>query len=399
MPQTDKLIAPVYRLSPADGQYFFGYYDIPATNHNEWHLCHKTDFRDRFPTPADEAILGCLKVSDAAEIPDEFHPFGKTLAWNFQQGAMLQWLPYGPSTCAYNIFEDGQFGCCIHNLQTGKTTLNPLPVANISQDGRFALCVNMPRIYDFRPGYGYEELPDAYRSFIAPDDDGVQLMNMTTGDYEMLLSLQEIVDFLASEGEEIQGRKVVINHITFNPSATRYLFLLRSFPRPGHPWTTWLLTADTKGDDLKHHNAYGMASHYHWRNDEEILFYMRPAAQAKYELVLLNDLTGERDLVNPEFFLSDGHCSYSPDGKWLLYDSYIDASTEDCFRSLILYSLERDEGMTLGRFRSENLTEQTIDLRCDLHPRWLSDGKSISFDSIHEGFRGVYRMDLSQIIL
>ena len=161
---------------------------------------------------------------------------------------------------------------------------------------------------------------------------------------------------------------------------------------------TWLVTADTAGGGLRHHNAFGIASHYHWRNDREMLFYMRPAPAARLELLTVADDTDERVLLDTDYFLSDGHCSYSPDGEWLLYDSYPDGSTDDYLRSLYLYSLARGEGITLGRFRSETYQPDTVDLRCDLHPRWMPDGKSISFDSIHEGFRGVYWMDLRGIV-
>jgi hypothetical protein len=50
------------------------------------------------------------------------------------------------------------------------------------------------------------------------------------------------------------------------------------------------------------------------------------------------------------------------------------------------------------RFRSEACTRDAVDLRCDLHPRWMPGGLSVTFDSIHEGHRGVYWADLrSQI--
>ncbi len=32
---------------------------------------------------------------------------------------------------------------------------------------------------------------------------------------------------------------------------------------------------------------------------------------------------------------------------------------------------------------------------CDLHPRWAQDGSTITFDSVHEGTRQIYALDVS----
>lgn len=401
MPQTVDVRVPVQRLSPAGEHCFFGYYDVPAVDAAGRHLCHQVAFRDRFPVSGEVATIGWLPLPPAEGGGERvFHPFAETTAWNFQQSSMLQWLGGQPDTCLYNVFEQGAFGCCLHHLATGDRRVLPKAVANVAPDGSRALCVNMPRIYDFRAGYGYEELPDPYAEVAAPEDDGVYVMDLATGDSRLVISLAEAVAFLKESGEPIQDEKVVINHITFNPSANRYLFLLRTFPDPPGrwPWATYLLTADTAGGGLRNHPCYGIASHYHWRNDREMLFYSRPEAGARLELLVYDDETGAKTLVDPDFFLSDGHCSYSPDGRWLLYDSYPDGSTEDYLRSVVLYDLERHEGLTLGKFRSEQLPPEKVDLRCDLHPRWLPGGKAVSFDSIHEGYRGLYWADMSGIV-
>lgn len=60
MPESLNMPAPVRRLSPGHGHYFFGYYDIPAADAAGRHLAHRVAFRDRLPAPGDTAQLGWL---------------------------------------------------------------------------------------------------------------------------------------------------------------------------------------------------------------------------------------------------------------------------------------------------------------------------------------------------
>ncbi len=408
MPECIDLAAPVRRLSPGHGHFFFGYYDIPAADTAGRHLCHQVAFRERFPTAEDIATLGTISLPTDREAPvGPFEPFSQTGAWNFQQGSLLQWLGGAADTCLYNVFENGRYGACIHDLANGVRRVLPLPVAHVAADGTQALCINLSRVYDFRPGYGYEELPDAFAAIQAPEEDGVFVMDLASGDYRQILSYAYLAEFMDSLGELTDPRKLVVNHITFNPSGSRFMCLVRTFvTAPHQPWLTFLLTADSDGGDVRLHPCWGMTSHYHWRNDDELLAWMYPSAERQGALVVLDTNTGAMTPVDAEFFRADGHCSYSPDGRWILYDSYPDGSTPDYLRWLSVYSLDRGVGYTLGRFRSEPTVRQTaegpdrsmVDLRCDLHPRWMPDGRHISFDSIHEGYRGVYWMDIGDLI-
>ncbi|HRS96394.1 MAG TPA: hypothetical protein P5179_14085, partial [Candidatus Latescibacteria bacterium] len=223
MPETVNVIVPVKRMSPKGEHCFFGYYDIPAADRAGRHLCHRVQFRDRLPRRGDVAELGWLALPGNADAePDGiFHPIAETEAWNFQQSSMAQWLASEPDTCLFNAFEHEAYGSRIHDIRTGRSRLLPLPVANVSRDGTKALCINMSRLFDFRPGYGYEELPDPFADVAQPRDDGVRLMDIRTGSNRLILSLADIVEFLEQSGERIGGKKVLINHITFNPSATR----------------------------------------------------------------------------------------------------------------------------------------------------------------------------------
>jgi hypothetical protein len=187
-------------------------------------------------------------------------------------------------------------------------------------------------------------------------------------------------------------QKLLVNHITFNPSASRFVFLLRNFPAPGprvkgqSAWKTVVFTAARDGSDLRLLVPPGYASHYHWRDDATIVFHCDgPQGPQLYEIT--DAPTPRFVTIDPEFFKRDGHCSYSPDGRWMLYDSYPDATRR---QHLYVYDLQRRRGYELGAFAA--LPAAITDVRCDLHPRWLPDGR-ISFDSTHDGHRGIYLAD------
>ena len=188
-----------------DAHYFFGYYDLRASQGSR-HLCHRVQFMDRLPVAEDVAELGYLEDG-------EFIPFATTTAWNFQQGALLQYHPTKKDTVYYNVYEDGKFSTVTHNYATGEKRYTDRPVACISPDGKWGMAVNFGRIYDFRPGYGYAAAKDPYADVNIPAQDGIFLTDMETGKSKMLVNYE----VLAKAAGFTENQKVLVNHITFNP--------------------------------------------------------------------------------------------------------------------------------------------------------------------------------------
>ena len=49
--------------------------------------------------------------------------------------------------------------------------------------------------------------------------------------------------------------------------------------------------------------------------------------------------------------------------------------------------------------KKENLENWDLSvMRSDLHPRWNRDGTQICFDSVHEGTRQVYVLNVKEIV-
>ncbi|MGI6240157.1 MAG: hypothetical protein ACOYI5_11110 [Christensenellales bacterium] len=377
------------RFTPAGAHCFFGYYDIPAFRADQaQHLYLRVPFMDRMQELGDVADLW---VHDFHTGKD--NKFAETTAWNFQQGCMLQWHPTRENTVIYNVRADTPcgYGAAIHDLDTGHIQRLDRPVAHVASTGKRAVSINFDRMFDFRPGYGYAGRRDDFYGENHPDADGIFLIDLETGQSQLIASLARIWDFCGKQHFGID-QKIMINHITFNPSGERIVFLVRNFYAPGGAWESAILTCDCSGE-LFLLSDFAMASHYHWKNDDTLAFYSdgREVSNQGAQLYELEDRTHAGRAIDPAFFQRDGHCSYAPDGEFMLYDSYI---FPDFTRQLYLYNLRTKKGGLLGIYAVPACCQG--DIRCDLHPVWAPDSHTISFDSVHEGFRGVYRMDLTE---
>jgi hypothetical protein len=377
----------VVRLTPNNGHYFFGYYDLKAWDINdEYHLTHRVSFCDHIPSPDDIATIGMIRMKDL-----EFIELTQTRAWNFQQGAMLQWLPTAPnSKIIFNDRVDNRFVTVIFDVNTLKRQILPLPIAALSNNGRTALSINFSRMFTFRPGYGYAGIKDPYENQLHPKEDGIFLMDLETGEYKIILSLYDIMRMKIKE--DILKSKILINHITYNTDDSRFIFLSRYMIPAKKGWLTAAFTANADGSDVKCIIDYGCVSHYYWVSPCEILVYTDINGQGR-NLYLINDRTGKSEFVDKEVFKEDAHISTSPDRKWILADTYPD---KEGFRTLRLYNIKEKKDIILGKFFSPKAF--TGDIRCDLHPRWNRKGTMVSFDSIHENKRGIYAIDVKEII-
>ncbi|TBL75334.1 hypothetical protein [Paenibacillus thalictri] len=380
----------VEKLTGEDGHYFYGYYDNPAwSGDDRYHLCHKTAFWNRLQEETDEAGLGMIDM-----LTKSYIPLAQTHAWNFQQGAMLQWHPLAPNDeIIFNTRSGGEFQGVVMNVHTKEQRLLSRPVVNVDPTGKYALSVNFSRMFDFRPGYGYAGIRDPFYDNPYPEEDGVYRIELATGKNELVLSLADIWHF-TKDAFAGTPQKLMINHINFNTDGSRFLLLARNFPQAGGHWKTAVLTANSDGSDLFLLSDYNHASHYHWRDPQHVVIYSRGAEGSTRgsQLYVLKDKTYEVNSIDEPFFREDGHCSYSPDRQLLLYDSYPDNQS---YRHLYVYDLAGRKGIKLGSFYSDPGAKG--DHRCDLHPRWNRAGTGISFDSTHEGRRHMYFADISGV--
>jgi glycosyltransferase involved in cell wall biosynthesis len=384
----------IERLTPPFENMFSGYFDIKVMDSkNENHLALKVPFVDRLPQKNDIAEICIIDRNKNIRVIDS------TSAWCFQQGNFLQFAPSSDDEIIYNIYDETTQKYCavVYNLSTSNKRFLPLPIANISSNGKKAISINFSRLFDYRPGYGYCNMKDPHCDEKKPNNDGIFLMDMQTGDYSLIISYNRLWEIFA-KGTEVENDKILINHINFNPDNTQLIFLLRFFSKKA-PWPTITVTMDISGSNVR--KVFGFGSHYHWKNNTELVLtgenIFHKEEKAAITAYNLNTDTLETYPIDKDFFTGDGHCSYSPDRQHILYDSY--PTMQMPYRKLMLYDVGSHQGIVLMYLRSDkSLHSFNEDCRCDLHPRWSVDGKEITFDSIHEGFRGVYKIQTSEAI-
>ncbi len=382
---------PYRRITPNDGQYFFGYYDLQPFNLSEkYHLTHKAPFMDRLQVKGDRCEIGMIEMENG-----KYHTLTETGAWNFQQGSMLSWsFTDAENEIVYNDILDGDYVGVVMNIQTGKKRYLEKPVATLSPSGKHAISINFGRLYDFRPGYGYAEYPDPFYNENHSKDDGIFLIDMETGKAKLIISLDELWNFCGDHFAE--DKKLNVNHITFNTDGTRFVFLLRNFPPPGGKHETALITANTDGSDMYMLYGWGVHSHYFWMDPETLMIYQArkevPEGISTWNTFILKDKTQEMRVVADGIFRHDNHMVLTPDRKLSIHDTYPEADGNQWLR---LYNEKTDICHRICAFPCPPLREMGhVDLRCDLHPRFDRSGKRLTVDSICEGFRGIYMVDI-----
>ena len=372
-------------ITPEDEyHYFFAYYDMRATGKggiNQHHLCHRVKFMDRLPTANDVCEVGYLK--DRC-----FYKIGETTAWNFQQGAMLQYHPYKEDTVYYNVCEEGKFSTVTHNFATGEKTYTDMATACVSPDGRFGLSVNFGRIFAFRPGYGYAGFVDKGSEILAPDTDGVFLTDMESGKSKLLISYADMLKESGFSNDD----KILVNHITFNTNSQRYVMLVRNFYEPDKMWTTSMMIGDLAGGVktvLK--NTY--VSHYYWISENEIMAHCSAETEKKSLYVINVDTLAYREIKSYyfDFPQPDIHCTMTPDGKYVIGDGY----PIDEYRHLLAINLVTGESEAI--LKAKTVIPECGDIRCDLHARYVFDGKFVSFDTTHNGKRQIAIFPIEEI--
>ena len=355
----------------------------------------ETDLNKRLPEVADAATIGLVDTADG----NRFIPVAKTVCWNFQEAAMAHWLDN--DTFLYNDLRNGRFVTVIRNWRTGSERIVPHPVSAVAPDGRKALSLNYARLRLTRPDYGYPgEGQDAREGEPWPEDDGLWLVDLKTGEAKLIVSVASCRGMMPAIRKP--GGLAYFCHTVFSRDGSKIFWLARTVDfydkerqigDKGRQTTSFTCNADGSGVRRCFPDGWG-GSHFGWKDGDTICVTAKrggnPKDNVHVEFTVGDE--GRRRCLGGGLLDWDGHCTYSPDGRWLSTDGYWDVNFE---RKWALLRLEDGAILPLGKFFVDEKYRGNPYWRCDLHARWRPDGRQLGFNSVHEGSRQVYVIDLN----
>lgn len=351
---------------------FFGYYDkSPVNDNSTFCIYHETllDTSKKIP-PGSEIDIVIYDIDREIVIAKVV-----TKAFNWQQGSKLQWI--SENKFIYNDRDDKSYISRVYDVDRRSVTDSySVPIYDCFRD-EFALSLSFEMLTKYSPDYGYYYTQD----YDLPDisNDGVLILCLKTKVLKLLVSINEIINLSSKKYNANYFLAIhTINHIMISPDGSSFIFIHRWYQN--NERKDRLIYSSIDGTNIKVLSDEGMVSHCCWESSEFIVGYLRNSSLNNYYRFNCNgtgfEAFGTKELTS----IGDGHPSIK--NNKFLTDSYPDKSS---MQSLILIDMQHNKELVLGRFLHPIKFHSSN--RCDLHPRFSTDGKLIFIDSVFSGNR------------
>ncbi|MCA0930928.1 hypothetical protein LCM02_00605 [Lutimonas saemankumensis] len=329
---------------------------------------------------------GKYKENQVIDIMFSDKKISESNSWNWQQGSRLFW--FDDQHILHNILDRNSVRTKLLNIRTGKFRLIDSSVYAYHHPSQKALGINFERLGYFDPAYGYPNQSEFQEIVFNDKEDGIFHIDIQNNRSKLIISFDQLKRFHKKSSMDKAGHSV--NHLQISPGGKRFIFIHRWYLPDGRKFSR-LMSSDLNGNELYLLADEGMVSHCNWKNDDEIVGWMKMKNENN-AYYLLKDQTEKFEKFYPEFLNEDGHPSFSPCGKYMLTDTYPDRSR---MSHLLLFCIPDQKLTVLGSFYAP--LKFVNEYRCDLHPRFTSNNK-VTIDSVHKGFRQLYELDITQAL-
>ncbi|SDH41389.1 hypothetical protein SAMN04488136_11590 [Vibrio xiamenensis] len=352
---------------------FYGYYDHSPINDSNlvayFELNDKSGKTSKLPRDYRGSVAVVVKSLDTSKVIYR----GESRAYNWQQGARIQWL--NDECIIFNDYdaESNHYFSKVVNILTSEEKRFELPVADAYSD-EFFITLDYKKLTNLRPDYGYFH---HYEDKTSDQDTIIYSVDIDTGESKKMFSLSDVAD----KGVSLEFQK--INHIMISPNGESFIFMHRV--NEGKRRQDNLYLFDITTANMVKLNTGSMVSHMCWVGNDNLFGYLsdKDNTPGFYHVDLKNNiLTPEKALAG----FSDGHPSYNEKTNELVFDTYPDKSR---LQTLYKFDLSTKKLDSIAKFYHS--MSYVGESRCDLHPRFLSDG-SVCVDTVYTDSRKLVKL-------
>lgn len=362
--------------------HFFGYIGqcqtIPWNASGRYILGLEVDRIDRMPEPEEAATVILVDTYQNNRILR----IDKTHAWNPQQGTMFYWYPRAAETQFFFNDRDvrtGKVFTVLYDLERQQRIreyrYEDTPIGNggVATSGTAFLGLNYGRLARLRLVTGYPGALDWSKEEIAPENDGMFIVDVKTGQKRLLVSYRQLEQKLKERKPDMQHSGLFINHTLWNRDSNRVYFFARSGwgGMPGDK-NNMPCSIFVDGSGLTLHEKH-IGGHPEWA--EGGLLIGREGKKQIFYDVDKQQVVGQ--LGRPEIFPDpEGDISLSPNGKWFV-NGFKRGNKN-------YYTVYRRSDGAFARSRGLDKGPYGGDIRIDPAPRWNRTNNAILVPGIAE---------------
>lgn len=301
-----------------------------------------------------------------------------TSAWNWQQGAQLQWKG---ENILFNDFINGECRAVEVDKFGQVIKVHKYAVGAISPIDKAMASYCFKHFGDVMPGYGYDFNGASAKSNIAAD---TLLIILDDGHKEVELLGHELPGVVF--GEVILGEPF-ISHALFSPDGKKLAFM-RRLAVPGRRRRSALYIFDRANQSVVRVPFKDMVSHFCWLSDNVIFAYANTEnGDGYYQYQIQSDqlipFTNKLKSV-------DGHPHAEMTGKKVVFDTYPDKRR---LQQLAVYDFQSQSLNEIAKLYSP--MKFWDGKRVDLHPRFRPDGSYVCIDCSTTGVRALATLNVN----
>ncbi len=389
----------IEQLTSGDKHHFFGYIGqcqtIPWNSTGQYILGMEIETISRMPKPDEAAEIFVIDTQDNNNIIY----LDKTYAWNPQQGTMFYWNPNAPETQFFFNDRDPETGkvfTVIYDVKERKRVreyrYEDTPIGNggVAADGSAWLGLNYGRMANLRLVTGY---PGAYNfsaGEVAPDNDGIFIVDIKTGEKKLLVSFAQIAEKIKDTDPNLHTG-LFINHSLWNRDSDMVYFYARAGwdgKRTSGERVNVPFTVNADGTGLTPHSQF-VGGHPEWDTGNVIIGSAPDEngveRQVRYDVI-------KKEIIeymgNAEIFPKpEGDISLSPNGD-MFANGYVNGNMNS-------YTILRRSDGAYAMTEGISKGEYSGDIRIDPAPRWNRTNDAILVPGIDDkGTRQMFKISV-----